>query len=271
MKEYFSYSVKSPKDTEDLPRYIPDFAFIFVKTEDEKPPSDIITLSQNSYLLFEKLPSAENEEEQNIIVGYHCATKKHGKTKKLSRYANAVLYNGNDYYELQKKTDEKIIGYLKVMGKNQYVAVTRKRKFLPLLWLLLLLLIFMLFPPIPPPIFVPNEVTSGAITPIEIGELDPDYFNIKINATPILEDGKLNIRIENSLRNVYSCHVEVFLAEKIIYTSPLISPNQSLEFATIDGKYPTGTYDGVAVFHYLDGEKELEVTSSVKLKIDVRK
>lgn len=93
----------------------------------------------------------------------------------------------------------------------------------------------------------------------------------KINATPVLEDGKMNIRIENSKRNIYSCKVEISLKnEDIIYTSPMLAPNQSLEYATVDADIPEGSYDGVAVFRYFDGENELEVQSSVKLKINMR-
>lgn len=272
MKEYFSYSIKNQKDTEDLPRYIPHFDFIYEKKDGKKPPSDIMTIAQNSYLLFEKLPSAENEKEQNVIVGYLCATKKHGKTKKLSCYANAVLHSGNAYYELQKRSDEKTIGYLKLMGGNQYVAVTRKRNFLLILWLLpiLLMLILLFIPHDTLPIFGEDKVTSGAITPIDIGELDPDYFNLKINATPILEDGKMNIRIENSVRNVLDCYVEVFVSDEIIYKSPLLHPDESLEFATVAVKIAPAVYDGTAVFHYYADNEELETTSSVRLKIDVR-
>lgn len=80
----------------------------------------------------------------------------------------------------------------------------------------------------------------------------------------------MNIRIENSVRNIYDCYAEVFIREEIIYKSPVISPDQSLEFATVMVDFTPGEYDGMAVFHYLDGKEELEVSSSVRLVVGVR-
>ena len=39
--------------------------------------------------------------------------------------------------------------------------------------------------------------------------IEPDYFNVKINATPVMENGKMNLRAENSSGNKFARRIEV--------------------------------------------------------------
>ena len=39
--------------------------------------------------------------------------------------------------------------------------------------------------------------------------IEPDYFNVKINATPVIENRKMNLRAENSSENKFACRIEV--------------------------------------------------------------
>lgn len=106
----------------------------------------------------------------------------------------------------------------------------------------------------------PDTLIDGRLTSDTLEALEPDYFNIKINSTPTLADGKMNLRVENSERNGYACRVEVALVfdweengntteESVpVYRSPLIQPGQSLEDCTIKAPVEPGKYQAVAQY-----------------------
>ena len=83
----------------------------------------------------------------------------------------------------------------------------------------------------------------------------------------------MNIRVENSARNTLNCRVEITVDledETVIYNSPMLAPNQSLEYATVETDLPRGSHTGTATFHYFEEEEQLATTSSVQLTIHVR-
>lgn len=43
-----------------------------------------------------------------------------------------------------------------------------------------------------------DPITNGSLTEEEREALQPDYFNVKLNATPAIENGKMNLRAENN-------------------------------------------------------------------------
>lgn len=65
-------------------------------------------------------------------------------------------------------------------------------------------------PPTEPPIS--NDLpTNGGLSNEEPDPVEPSYFNIKINATPTLSNEKLNLRVENSEKNLYPCQFDISL------------------------------------------------------------
>lgn len=56
---------------------------------------------------------------------------------------------------------------------------------------------------------VSDSITNGSLTPETTEPIEPDYFNVKINATPVIENGKMNLRAENNSENKFACQIEV--------------------------------------------------------------
>lgn len=106
--------------------------------------------------------------------------------------------------------------------------------------------------------------------------LKPNYFNIKINSTPTLKNGEMNLKIQNTKRNSGWCKVDIYTDGEsgginIIYSSPLLSPGESVETAKVDTEILPGKYDAVAKYVlYSDskGKNEVGVTE-IKLKLTV--
>lgn len=88
-------------------------------------------------------------------------------------------------------------------------------------------------------------------------------FNVSINPTPIIKDGKINVMIENVPANNYFMQVDVFFKTKDgdqkIYSSGIIKQGFYIDEATTDTKLPPGDYDGYAVFHALKPETLEEI------------
>lgn len=116
-----------------------------------------------------------------------------------------------------------------------------------------------------------DKVTKGALTSSEIEKaIKPNYYNIKLNVTPTLENNRLNLRIENPKRNEYACKVSMIVKvnddEQVFYTSPLIKPDESLEYCTIDKSLLSGRYYAYAQYTLFKPDTEEEVS---KTNIDI--
>lgn len=255
-----------------LKRYTPHPNSCYTADSQHKPEVMLI-VDDNTYALLAALP-----DDDAVLTGYL-----YNKPVKQEETLNGILLSGGKRYPLHDHRRGDIIGYLPLAEKNVFAAVTQK-DFpsifpLPFILILLLVLVIWLLPwihmiGVPVVVYSNDPVAVGSITADRIEPLETDYFNIKINATPILENGRMNIRIENSARNTLDCRVEITVdleeGETVIYNSPLLAPNQSLEYATIETSLPQGSYAGTATFHYFEGEKELATTSSVRLTVHVR-
>lgn len=159
--------------------------------------------------------------------------------------------------------------------------VEKKRKYLYATMGLLLLLILIIILSMKscgagaaPESLTENEdpLTTGSLSDAQAALLKPDYFNIRINSTPVLKKGKLNLRIENSSKNTYGCRVEVVLSDDAttIYRSQLLNPGQSLENCTISKELPSGTHPATACYTLYDlGTGQEAGKSNVKLSINV--
>ncbi|MFZ2539206.1 MAG: hypothetical protein WAX04_09945, partial [Oscillospiraceae bacterium] len=214
----------------------------------------VIQYLDRQYELLEEIPDGNCN-----VIGYIHADIRENLNKKWNGRKLLVAYNMRVFANVYEKPQMRTVGYLKAFKEGEYFEVTRPFIFIPLCILLLLLtlvialtVIFSSFESIvEKPIFGDDITSQGSVTEDRTQPLTPVYFNVKINATPILENGKMNIRIENSSRNIYSCHVKVTAyikgEKKTIYNSPLIEPNHLMEYATIDESLVKGSYDGKAV------------------------
>ncbi|GEM_PF-6439081 len=256
-----------------LKRYAPHPNSCYAADSPHKPQAMLI-IGDNSHALLPALP------DDNAVLAGYLYNKPANQEKKL----NGILVSAGKRYPLHDRRRGDIIGYLPLEENNTFAAVTQK-DFpgmifpLPVLLILLLGLIIWLIPwirmiGVPVVVYSNDPVAAGSITADRPEPLETDYFNIKINATPILENGRMNIRIENSIRNTLDCQVEIAVdltdGEAVIYNSPMLAPNQSLEYATVETDLPRGSHTGTATFHYFENEEQLATTSSVRLTVHVR-
>ena len=93
--------------------------------------------------------------------------------------------------------------------------------------------------------------------------IDKGRFNVAINPTPVVVDGKINIMIENVPANNYFMQVDVFFSTnegpRKIYSSGIIKQGYFIEEASTDIKLAPGEYNGYAVFHALHPETLEEI------------
>ena len=94
--------------------------------------------------------------------------------------------------------------------------------------------------------------------------------NISMNPTPVVKDGRINVRIENVPANHYLLQADVFLypekgnpdkAERI-YSSGVIRQEYYIEEGEIEKEIEPGAYDGIAVFRALDPKTQEEIGST---------
>ena len=149
--------------------------------------------------------------------------------------------------------------------------------------LLLILMLLLLFrcctvsdhgePPVGPKVS-DDVLVDGELETEKSESIDPQYFNIKVNATPTLQNHMMNLRIENPKKNRYACQVEVVAvldnAEKTIYLSPKINPGQALEYCTVEDVLSPGNYAATAKYtiYELDSENVIG-RSNVELNLIV--
>ena len=231
-----------------------------------------------SFELIEQLPIENNQ--QNTIVGYIYADKKAKKHIRWNQNNKLLTFNFKTFANIYDKPQMMTIGYLKSDNENEFFEVTRPLLFMPFLfWLIgLICVLLLVFPSIDDNIDViiygDDITTQGEIVDEIVKPMETEYFNIIINTTPIIKDNKMNICIENSLRNSLNCHVEIIAdisgEEKTIYNSPLIHPNNSIEDATIIEPINKGVYTAKALFTYFDEEEnQLDLTTTIQLIINV--
>lgn len=118
---------------------------------------------------------------------------------------------------------------------------------------------------------VDDELIDGELTPEQQELIEPSYFNIRINPTPELINGKMNLRLENPSHNIYSCQVEIVLTEneKVIYKSARIDPNKTLEYCTVSESLPKGTHQATVKYMFYETGTENN-TGQCNVKIDIK-
>lgn len=232
---------------------------------------DQVSLGVSSFPLIKKNDNLE-------VVGFLYTSKNEKKDKRQLDSFDFIKID-DCAYVIDKEKKGKIVGYLPV-DNTKAIAVcdVDTYKFIAVI-LLLMLALMMLFVggekspgnDLPTP---GDEINSGEITDTIDVSLDPLYFNVKINMTPVIEKNKMNIRIENSIRNKLDCYVIISVLnngiKENIYKSAVIKPNQYLEYATIDTKLKAGNYKGEASYVILNENGNEVGSTAVELMINVR-
>lgn len=112
--------------------------------------------------------------------------------------------------------------------------------------------------------FLPNK-TQEEIEAELNRIIDESRFNVSINPTPVIEDGRINIMIENIPANHYWMQVDVFIQEPdkeqetLVYRSGLIKQGYYIENADVAAVAAPGQYNGRAVFSAIKPESDEEV------------
>ena len=101
--------------------------------------------------------------------------------------------------------------------------------------------------------------------------IDESRFAAAINTQITYEDGKADVRIENVPANNYWMQVDIWLYPsadstdnaELFYQSGVIRQNQYIEKAEADTAQPAGYYNGLAVFHALTPNEDLDAIEEV--------
>jgi len=105
-------------------------------------------------------------------------------------------------------------------------------------------------------------------------KVDENQFAFRINANPVFtadcKNG--NLRIENPARNIYSMQVELILDEtgEILYSSPLIKPNQYIEYIGLSQKLASGDHTATVRFIAIHPDTDAymgEVAAAITLSV----
>lgn len=115
----------------------------------------------------------------------------------------------------------------------------------------------------------PDEVLALLQEKVNEGQ-----FAFRINANPYFSaDCKSgNLRIENPARNIYCMKAELILDEtgEILYSSPLIKPNQYIEYIPLSRQLSIGDYPATVRFvaiHSETGAYMGEVAAAITLSV----
>ena len=109
--------------------------------------------------------------------------------------------------------------------------------------------------------------------------IDEGRVNISMNPTPVIENGEINVRIENVPANHYYLQADVYLypekgngeTSELVYRSGIIKQQFYIENGKADTDVEPGEYDGIAIFSALDPDTMEEIgKTSLTLVITVK-
>jgi hypothetical protein len=105
-------------------------------------------------------------------------------------------------------------------------------------------------------------------------KVDENQFAFRINANPVFNaDCKSgNLRVENPARNIYCMQIELILDEtgEILYSSPLIKPNQYIEYVGLSRQLTPGEYAATVRFVAIHPDTDAymgEVAAAITLSV----
>ena len=108
--------------------------------------------------------------------------------------------------------------------------------------------------------------------------IEEGRFNASINSEMTLENGKLNVHIENVPANNYDMMVEVYLYPtqnrtddaELIYQSKIVKRGFYIEDADASTSVAPGLYDGLAVFHAIMPDDTQEEIGQTAFQVVIR-
>lgn len=129
----------------------------------------------------------------------------------------------------------------------------------------------------------PVGVQDGALPDTDPEELakrvqekaDEQKMSVHINSNPVFDTAckEGNIRIENPQNSYYHQQVKIYVEgeEEPVYESPVIKPNQYIEYCALSRQLPSGDHKAAAYFYALDpetgqtiGQAGAQITITVK-------
>lgn len=246
------------------------------KTEDIKRA---VIFDNSTYEIIDELP--DNQKE----FGYVEVSEKENKKLKVKLEDIKASIDNRVAIEKNQK-NRKIIGYIEIdnNGSLDYIALVKEKlviiPFILLGILIALLLGLWLIPkdntdikePVKEPVvFKDGDKGTGDLgkEAIEFGE--QPTFRMKLNCTPTVEDGYMNLRLESPAEDNEGLGfvVKVYLLQKIengevvesydgdpkqIYESPIIYANENIENCVLDTEVESGRYVARAVYNIYDME-----------------
>lgn len=253
-----------------------------------------------------KLKIITDEQPENIIKGYISVSKKENKYEKQSLKNVSSAIDGRVAIHKEKGLSESIVGYVKI-NCDTYAIV--KKSPIVIIGLIILLGVLCIGGAVmicnlpKKPVIEVEETESTQVEETEsteekvidekgTGSLDGEEkvtyasegFRFKINTSPILSDGKMNVRIESpeaensefvAIYN-YCINAKVDANYNVIeqydepiniYTSPEIYGNENLEYATVTTELEEGYYTGVCYCSIYDTNGNFLMTNGAVLKV----
>ena len=111
-------------------------------------------------------------------------------------------------------------------------------------------------------------------------------FRMKLNCTPVIEDERINIRLESPEgdNEIFAFVTEVYITEKkneddtvtvyenpkLIYTSPVLYEGENIEYGTLEEEVEQGYYSGRALYYVYDLNGNFVFNTAAKLTINAR-
>lgn len=289
--------------------------------ENESKDVDIrIKQDKKTYEMIEKIPKKDESTSENIdanIVGYIKVYKDEDKTEKIKQKEIEYTLDKKVAVRSKKKLTEKVIGYVEVekdeslekaIEKEQtesntvekdYIAVVKKRNILIPILIIIILIGCLLFGMrscgTANDDKVPDTEVSFRDGEKGTGDLETDKtefgsnptFRMKLNCTPIVENGKINLRLESPAEDNEGLGfvVKVYLLQKVnddeviddytedpvqIYESPLVLANENIEESPLDMEVAPGNYVGRAMYDIYDSENNFVGQTACRLNILVK-
>lgn len=267
------------------------------ETVNENEKEKFIVYNEKRYIIQEKL------SDKSVILGYAIVSKKENKQFKVKTDEIKTTIN-NEIAILKETGNKKVIGYIRVEKEDTYIGLIEEKK--PKMFIFLPFIIFSLITFVVAGSLINNknndklenqttvqseEDTSDdkgngqlGVSKAEFGE--QQMFRLKINCTPTLENGKMNIRIESPAEENKNLafKVKVYVLEKVdsegkvvetyennlIYTSPMVYANENIENCTVKTEIETGKYVGRAVYEIYDLEGNAIGQTACRLNITVK-
>lgn len=256
---------------------------------------------QDSYVRYnrKKLKVSSEKKSSDTIRGYISVSKNEYKYEKQSLENVSSAIDGKIAIHKKKGSNEAIVGYVKI-NSDTYAIVKKRYVGIVIIPILVLGLsigaLYTVKALLPEPVEditeemsteveeVIDEKGTGSLDGEETVNYESEGFRFKINTSPVLENGKLNVRIESpeAENSEFVAIYDYYINAKVdanynvieqyeepinIYTSPKVYGNENLEFATVDTDLEEGYYTGVCYCSIYDTNDNFLMTNGAVLKI----